>query len=203
MTTFRIDTMAQFLAARARREPVYITSAKHGKVLVPCANTLLVSPKLVVANGYNPNFVPSEKMALLRQSILDNGFCFPVVAIWDDEQELFCIIDGFHRSTMASADWLDFDYLPLVVLDHDMKKRMAATVQFNKARGVHQVDLDADVIRALIEQGMDEESISIHLGIDVDTIHRYKQLTGVAELFKNSNYSTSWEMVDDDGDTAP
>ena len=202
MTTFRIDTMEQFLSARASFEPVYITSAKHGKVLVPCANTLLVNPKLVVANGYNPNFVPSEKMALLRQSILDNGFCFPVVAIWDDEQESFCIIDGFHRSTMAGAEWLDFDYLPLVVLDHDMKKRMAATVQFNKARGVHQVDLDADVIRALIEQGMDEEDISIHLGIDVDTIHRYKQLTGVAELFKNSNYSTSWDMVDDNDDEA-
>jgi len=77
---------------------------------------------------------------------------------------------------------------------------MAATVQFNKARGVHQVDLDADVIRALIEQGMSESDISIHLGIDEETVHRYKQITGVAELFKNTPYSASWEMVETDDD---
>jgi hypothetical protein len=71
---------------------------------------------------------------------------------------------------------------------------MTATVQFNKARGVHQVDLDAEVIRGLIEQGMSEDEISIHLGIDLDTIHRYKQLTGIADLFKNAPYSQAWEV---------
>jgi DNA invertase Pin-like site-specific DNA recombinase len=75
---------------------------------------------------------------------------------------------------------------------------MTATVQFNKARGVHQVDLDAEVIRALIEQGMGEEEIAAKLGIDEDTVHRYKQLTGIAELFKNTTYSTAWEMVEGD-----
>jgi len=192
-----IDTVEQFLEVRRTLVPVYIHSKTHGKVLVPCTNTILVRPDLVVANGYNPNFVPSEKMDLLRQSILDNGFCFPVVAIWDEDQEKFCIIDGFHRRTVGGADWLDFDYIPVVCLSHDIKQRMAATVQFNKARGVHQVDLDAEVIRSLIEQGMGEEDISIHLGIDLETIHRYKQITGVAELFKNSNYSTSWYIADD------
>lgn len=196
MVTY-IDTMEQFLEAKAELKPVYVESKSHGKIPVPCLNTILVNPKLIVANNYNPNFVPREKMALLRQSILDNGFCFPVVAIWDDDQEAFCIIDGFHRSTVAGPDWLDFDYIPLVFLPHNIKQRMAATVQFNKARGVHQVDLDAEVIRALIEQGMSETDMSVHLGIDEETIHRYKQLTGVAELFKNVDYSMSWTMVDD------
>jgi len=198
MPAIYIDTMEDFLRARASIEPVYITSKTHGKVLVPCANTLLVRVSLIVENGYNPNAVSDDKMDLLRQSILDNGFCFPVVVIWDDEQGRFCIIDGFHRKTIGGPDWLDFDYLPIVVLTHDMRQRMAATVQFNKARGVHQVDLDAEVIRSLIEQGMAEEDIAVHLGIDLETIHRYKQVTGVAELFKNSAYSRSWEMVDDD-----
>lgn len=192
--THYIDTAEQFKSLRNLLEPVYITSKTHGKILVPCANTILVKTSLIVANGYNPNFVPDEKMDLLRQSILDNGFCFPVVAIWDEDAEAFCIIDGFHRSTVGGPSWLDFDYLPLVALAHDIKQRMAATVQFNKARGVHQVDLDAEVIRALIEQGMDENDISIHLGIDIETIYRYKQITGVAELFKNATYSKSWSM---------
>ena len=197
MSTPRIDTMADFHEARERTEPVYITSRTHGRVLVPCANTLLVKTELVVANAWNPNHVSPDKMDLLRQSILDNGFAFPVIAIWDAELERFVVIDGFHRTTIGGPAWLDFDYIPVAVLDHDITKRMAATVQFNKARGVHQVDLDAEVIRALIQQGLSEDEISVRLGIDLDTVHRYKQITGVAELFAHSEYSSSWEMVDD------
>jgi len=195
--TYFINTIEEFEIIKAQIEPVYIYSAKlKKKVEVPCANTLLVSTKLIIANNYNPNAVPKDKMELLKQSILDNGFCFPVVSIWDNEIEKFVIIDGFHRSTIGGENWLDFDYIPLVILKHDITKRMTATVQFNKARGVHQVDLDAEIIRGLIEQGMTEEEISIHLSIDIDTIHRYKSLTGIAEIFKNSNYSTSWEMTE-------
>ena len=51
-------------------------------MLVPCMSTLLVNTALVAANAYNPNHVSDDKMTLLMQSILDNGFCFPVVAIW-------------------------------------------------------------------------------------------------------------------------
>jgi len=192
-----VDTIDQFYSAKSDIEPIYINSRTHGKVLVPCVNTLLVRPSLIVANTYNPNSVSDDKMSLLQQSILDNGFAFPIVAIWDDDQCKFVIVDGFHRSVIGGPDWLDFDYVPVAILNHTMAQRLAATVQFNKARGVHAVDLDADVIRALIGQGMTEEEITEKLGIDLDTVHRYKQLTGIAELFKNADYSLSWEMKDD------
>lgn len=165
-------------------------------IKIPCLATQLVHRDLVVANTYNPNTVSDEKMELLRQSILDNGFCFPIVTIRDGDMERYVIIDGFHRRIICEPEWLDIEYVPIVVLDHDISRRMTATVQFNKARGVHQVDLDADIIRALIEQGLDESEISVHLGIDLETIHRYKQLTGIAELFKNSEYSMAWEIVE-------
>lgn len=192
----RIDTMDEFRAARAKLKPEYIKSASGKRVLVPCTNTILVRPSLVVANSYNPNHVSGDKMELLKRSILDNGFCFPIVVIWDDEAGKFCIIDGFHRSLISGEEWLGFDYVPVVVLEHDITKRMTATVQFNKARGVHQVDLDAEVIRGLIEQGLSEEEISDRLQIELDTVHRYKQITGVAELFKHAEYSRSWEMTE-------
>jgi ParB-like chromosome segregation protein Spo0J len=195
--THYINTIEDFRNAKAAMEPVYLTSKSKGKILVPCANTLLVKTSLILANAYNPNSVSDDKMELLRQSIQDNGFCFPVVAIWDEDMEKFVIIDGFHRSVIVGEDWLDCDYIPLVVLQHDISQRMAATVQFNKARGVHQVDLDADVIRALLEQGLTEEDISTKLGMDMESVHRYKQLTGVAELFKNAVYSKSWDMVEE------
>lgn len=175
---------------------IYIESNKHGKIEVPCCNVILVKKELIIANNYNPNSVPDDKMELLKESILDNGFCFPIVTIFDNDQELFVIVDGFHRDLMGDKKWLDLDYIPVVVLNHGIQRRMTATVQFNKARGVHSVELDAEVIRKLIEQGMNEEEISIKLGIEEDTIHRYKQLTGVAEIFKNSTYSTSWDMYE-------
>ena len=193
----RIDTIEQFRTAREQIEPAFITSKTLGKIPVPCVNVMLVARSLIQANAYNPNAVSDDKMQLLKQSILDNGFCFPIVTIWDDDQECFVIIDGFHRDQMGDPEWLDLDYIPLVVLQHDITRRMTATIQFNKARGVHQVDLDADVIRALIEQGQSEDEISQHLGIDLETIHRYKQLTGIADLFKNAEYSKAWEMQDD------
>lgn len=193
----RIDTMQDFLAERAQMQPVYIQSRTRGQVLVPCANTLLVKRELVIANTYNPNAVSSDKMELLQQSVLDNGFCFPIVTIWDDADGVFVIIDGFHRSRIGGDEFLDFDYLPVVVLSHDMTKRMAATVQFNKARGVHAIDLDADVVRSLIEQGLTEQEVAQRLGMELDAVHRYKQVAGVAALFANSAYSSAWEMVQD------
>lgn len=192
--TYYIDSIEQFKQIRDSIQPVYITSKKHGKIEVPCANTLLVARELIIANNYNPNSVTKSKMEMLKESIIGNGFCFPIVTIWDDELEMFVIIDGFHRDSMGDVKWLDLDYIPLVLLKHDISKRMVATVQFNKARGVHQVDLDAEIIRALIEQGLTEDEICTKLGIDLETVHRYKQLTGIAEIFKNAQYSMSWEM---------
>jgi ParB-like chromosome segregation protein Spo0J len=193
--TIYIDTVEQFQAIKDTLKPATIKSKKYGEISVPCTVTLLVNRELVKANKYNPNSVSKEKMKLLRQSIRDNGFCFPIVTIWDDEEQCFTIVDGFHRNSMGNEDWLDLDYIPLVYVAHDISQRMYATVQFNKARGVHQVDLDADVIRALIDQGNTEEQISEHLGIDLDTIHRYKQLTGISAIFANANWSPSWKAV--------
>lgn len=192
----RIDTVEQleYAISIARNEAV---DSKVGSIDVPCADVHLVSQELVVANTYNPNGVPVDKLELLKQSILDNGFCFPVVTIYDPDQRKLVIVDGFHRNLIGDEK-LGMAYVPVVVLKHDVSKRMAATLQFNKARGVHQVDLDAEVIRALLEQGLTEEEVSERVGLDLEAVHRYKQITGVAELFKNAEYSLAWEMVDDE-----
>lgn len=191
----RIDTVEQLECAIsiARNDAV---ESNVGSIDVPCVDVHLVKPELVVANTYNPNGVPADKLELLKQSILDNGFCFPVVTIYDPDQRKLVIVDGFHRS-LIGGEKLGMAYVPVVVLKHDVSKRMAATLQFNKARGVHQVDLDAEVIRALLEQGLSEEEVSERVGLELEAVHRYKQLTGVAELFKNAEYSLAWEMVDE------
>lgn len=195
-----IDTPEQYLAYRATVQPVYVTGKRQRQVLIPCANTILARREMVMANTYNPNHVSDDKMELLYQSIIDNGFAFPAVVIWDEDQRLFVVVDGFHRYMVSGPKWLDMSHVPVAVLAHDAAQRMVATWQFNKARGSHEVDLDADLIRALIQQGMDEEDIVKHLGIDLDTVHRYKQVTGIAELFKNASYSMAWEVMEVDED---
>jgi len=191
-----IESVNDYLAYRQRAESIWLEGKQ--RILVPCANTLLARRDLVIANTYNPNHVSDNKMELLFQSIVDNGFAFPIVTLWDDDQQLFVVVDGFHRYLISGPDWLELSHVPLAVLNHNATQRMVATWQFNKARGSHEVDLDADLIRALIEQGMEESEIGEKLGIDMDTVHRYKQVTGIAELFKNANYSLAWSIEERD-----
>jgi len=165
-----------------------------GPITVPCLDVRLVPVEQVIANNYNPNNVAKNNMELLRLSIIDNGFCFPIVTIYDDEMENYVIIDGFHRYDILRT--MGVKEIPIVVLQHDIKKRMAATVQFNRARGAHQVELMGDLVKALVEQGMEDDDIAEHLGMEPEEVYRLKQITGIAELFKKQRYSKAWEMVE-------
>ena len=189
-----INTPEEYLQWKTTASPVRVTGKRKQQILIPCANTIVVARDLIVANTYNPNSVPDTKMELLRESIVDNGFAFPIVCIFDPDLEKFVVIDGFHRFLISGPGWLDMSHVPVAVLAHDASQRMIATWQFNKARGHHQVDLDADLIRALLQQGMEDEEICQHLGMSLETLYRYKQVTGIAELFQNVTYSMPWEM---------
>lgn len=167
---------------------------KKGEISLPCLEVKIVDIENVQANTYNPNHVSPDKMKLLEESIISNGFCFPVVTIWDPDLEKYIIIDGFHRY-LIFRDYLQATEIPIIVLEHDITKRMEATVQFNRARGVHQVELMGDLVKALVEQGVPDEEIAQKLGMEMEEVYRLKQITGIAELFKNQVYSKAWEMV--------
>lgn len=125
----------------------------------------------VYANDYNPNIVAAPEMKLLETSIIENGFCYPIAVI-KDENNMYCIVDGFHRYTVAKK--LNLKEIPIVVLKHDIVKRIAATVQFNRARGTHQVlDMSKIVIR-LVGEGKADAEIAEMLGMDGDEVFRLK-----------------------------
>lgn len=172
-----------------------IIKTKKGPVKLPCLNVRVVDINQVQANNYNPNAVSSNNMALLEESILSNGFCFAVVTVWDPDLEKYIIVDGFHRYLIFN-EYLQAEEIPIICLEHDISQRMAATVQFNRARGVHQVELMGDLVQALVQQGVDDADISQRLGMEAEEVFRLKQITGIAELFKNQIYSKAWEMVE-------
>lgn len=166
---------------------------KKGYIMLPVMQPILVPAQLVVSNNYNPNNVSKNNMDLLYQSISDNGFCFAIITVWDSDLCKFVIVDGFHRDDILE-NWLECEEIPIIVLEQTQAQRMAATVQFNRARGVHQVELMGDLVKSLIEQGMADEEIAKHLGMEYEEVYRLKQITGIAELFKNQAYSKSWVM---------
>lgn len=170
----------------------------QGALDLPCMDVRIVPMDKVIANNYNPNHVSDNNMELLHTSIADNGMCYAVVTIYDDVLDRYIIVDGFHRYTDLKDVWQATE-CPIIVLRHNIKQRMAATVQFNRARGVHQVELMGDLVQALVEQGATDEEIAHHLGMEPEEVYRLKQVTGIAALFKNQTYSRSWEMqeVDD------
>ena len=161
------------------------------KLEFPCMQPKLVSIDKVVANNYNPNKVAKPEMELLYKSILEDGLTMPVVTFYDDKIDKYVIVDGFHRYTIVK-DYFKSDVVAISVIDKDIKQRMASTVRHNRARGVHKVDLQADMVIDLLKKGWNDNDISKELGMTLEEVLRLKQQTGIAELFKDRTHSKSW-----------
>ena len=85
--------------------------------------------------------------------------------------------------------------LPVSVINKTIDQRMASTIRHNRARGSHDVDLMSNIVKELHELGRSDSWISKHLGMDKDEILRLKQITGLAELFKDVDFGKAWKPV--------
>jgi ParB-like chromosome segregation protein Spo0J len=151
----------------------------------------------VHANDYNPNSVAPPEMKLLEHSILNDGYTQPIVT-WPNNG--FEVVDGFHRNRVGkeSSDVGKriHGYLPLVVLDdsrHDKNDRMAATIRHNRARGKHKVESMSEIIVELKRRRWNNDKIAKELGMESDEVLRLTQISGIAEMFKDSEFSKAWE----------
>ena len=114
-----------------------------------------------------------------------------------DDYESCPIVDGFHRYTvmLKYKDIYEREggYLPVSVIDKPISERMASTIRHNRARGTHNIDLMSNIVAELVEMGKSDAWIARHLGMDVDEILRLKQITGLAALFADKEFSKAWE----------
>ncbi len=166
----------------------------------------------VEANDYNPNTVAPPEMELLRLSIMADGFTQPIVT--NDEDGIKVVIDGFHRNRVGrECDDVNariYGFLPVVQIRADRQDkgdRMASTIRHNRARGKHQVIAMSDIVLDLKRRNWSDTKIGKELGMDPDEVLRLAQITGLAEAFKDREFSQSWEAVltteaDDDLDDA-
>lgn len=163
----------------------------------PVYNVLRVPIEKVHSNDYNPNAVAPPEMELLETSIWEDGYTMPIVTYYDDENDKYIIVDGFHRySTMKRSQRIydrEQGHLPIVVINKALGDRMASTIRHNRARGSHSLDLMSNIVSELVEMGKGDRWICNHIGMSPDELLRMKQVTGLMSLFQNTDFSEAWE----------
>lgn len=164
----------------------------------PVDCVLWVDADEVAGNNYNPNVVAPPEMRLLQLSIMQDGYTQPIVS-WPAEDG-WEVVDGFHRTRVGkevgAVRKRTMGRLPISVINSDrtaQEDRIAATIRHNRARGVHQVDAMAEIVVDLARRNRSDEWIAKELGMEPDEVLRLKQVTGLAELFADREFSEAWE----------
>lgn len=164
----------------------------------PVYNVKAVPFHKVHANDYNPNMVAPPEMKLLELSIWEDGFTQPIVCYHDSKADEYIVVDGFHRYTiMLTSDRIrdrENGMLPVVIIDKELGERMASTIRHNRARGSHNLDLMSNIVKELLEMGKSDNWICRNIGMSADELLRLKQITGLASLFKDEEFSKSWQV---------
>lgn len=158
----------------------------------------------VHANDYNPNVVAPPEMELLRLSIAADGYTQPIVTMLEEDGSRQ-VIDGFHRNRVG-RECPDVQarvqgYLPVVTIRHDRASRsdrIASTIRHNRARGKHRIDAMSDIVVELKRRNWSDERVARELGMDADEVLRLCQITGLAELFSDEDFSRAWDVANGD-----
>jgi ParB-like chromosome segregation protein Spo0J len=168
----------------------------------PVDCVLWVKNHSIHANDYNPNSVATPEMELLRVSIDEDGYTQPIVTMLE-ETETREVVDGFHRNRVGK-EYPEITarihgYLPVVTINENRKDkgdRMAATIRHNRARGKHSVIKMSEIVSALVKRNWSYEKISKKLGMEPDEVLRLAQVTGLAEMFQDKEFSQAWEATE-------
>ncbi|MCP4649596.1 MAG: ParB N-terminal domain-containing protein [PVC group bacterium] len=160
-----------------------------------------VKSDIVVANDYNPNKVAPPEMELLEISIMNDGFTQPVVTF--PNEKTIEVVDGFHRNRVAKESEVVKErikgYLPTVIIrkeQNSKNNRIASTIRHNRARGKHVVDAMSEIVLELKNRNWKNSRIAKELGMDEEEILRLCQITGLEDIFKDDDFSKSWNVED-------
>ncbi len=155
----------------------------------------------VVGNEYNPNKVAPVELELLEISIQNDGFTQPVVTFPNNGK--IEVVDGFHRTRVSKESKIVRErvmgYTPTVIIrkeQSDKNNRIASTIRHNRARGKHQIDAMSEIVLELKNRNWKNERIARELGMDEEEILRLCQITGLQDIFKDDDFSKSWEASD-------
>lgn len=183
-----------------RKELSEVSPLKHH----PVDCVLWIKSELVEANEYNPNSIAPPEQELLYKSIAEDGYTMSIVT-YDDSDGNIKIVDGFHRRLMEQIhpdiSKSTKGHIPITFIRSSqtgMGDRMASTIRHNRARGTHNIELMSQIVSELVEMGKGDPWICKHVGMSIDELLRLKQITGLASLFTNKDFSQSWTPEGDE-----
>jgi ParB-like chromosome segregation protein Spo0J len=164
----------------------------------PVDLVLWIKTEQITGNDYNPNSVAPPEMKLLEHSILEDGYTQPIVTYMSEDKRE--VVDGFHRHKVGRLCKKVRDrvigYLPVTTINDDRtgrNDRIAATIRHNRARGKHSIDGMSDIVIELKRRNWSDEKIGRELGMEPDEVLRLTQITGLAEMFADKEFSEAWE----------
>lgn len=166
----------------------------------PVYNVRRIPLDKIQCNTYNPNRMSPVEFQLLQCSIFEDGYTMPIVCYYDNKKDIYEIVDGFHRYLVMKeckeiAERENY-FLPVSVINQPLENRIASTIRHNRARGTHSIDLMKKIVQQLVESGVSDRWIIEHIGMDKEELLRLKQLSGLAALFKDKDFSRAWEWED-------
>lgn len=166
----------------------------------PVYNIKRVPIEKIKANTYNPNITAPPEFHLLERSILEDGYTMPIVCYYNKDEDIYEIVDGFHRylvmKTSEEVAKRENYTLPVSIINKPLENRIASTIRHNRARGTHSLELMKEIVQHLVEAGLSDQWIIKNIGMDKEELLRLKQLNGLASLFKNKDFSKSWETME-------
>ncbi len=152
------------------------------------------NPELL--NAYNGPVLAALKNGswiLIMDTIDEDGYTQPIV-VWLRDDCRFEVVDGFHRYMIGKKKQMS--HLPCVIVNRcqqERNDRMAATIRHNRARGKHQVAEMSKIVLELKRRNWSDAKIGKNLGMEPDEVLRLSQDGGLAELFKDKDFSEAWK----------
>ena len=144
-----------------------------GNFVSPAYGVRAVPIEKIVANSYNPNIMAPPEMRLLELSIWEDGYTMPCVCYYLEEDDLYEIVDGYHRYLVMKQSQRIYDrekgMLPVTVIEKDISNRMAS-----------------------------DKWIMRNIGMDKNELLRFKQISGLAELFRDKEFGWSDDWSEED-----
>lgn len=178
------------------REKLHAVSPFQGE---PVDCVLWVKAEQVKPNNYNPNSVAPPEMRLLEKSIKRSGVTMPIHVCPESDSSLVTI-DGEHRTRVCrdskSVKERLRGYAPVTIARPDQRTeaaRIIATNNHNDARGAHGVTPVTENVALLVRAGLTDAEIGAELGKSADEILRFKNRIGLPTIYKDHEYSKSWE----------
>lgn len=171
---------------------------------MPINNVRWIETDKLRSNAWNPNHVLGPEFALIKKSLMTNGWIQPVLVSEEQDADggtYFEIIDGFHRSTLTKMDAevaaMTGGRVPAAVLRLSVAERMMLTVRINRAKGSHQASLMHSLVKALVtEHGVSIEAVCAGIGADRHEVERL-MMDNVFVKFdiEGHEYNTAWRPV--------